>query len=73
VAPEPREQSPALWWPADRAWCVATDPELMSTYVAGPVEVVEALLASMLEVHPARPDDPVGYVADALNPVAPRA
>ncbi|MGY1744421.1 hypothetical protein [Blastococcus sp. SYSU D00695] len=73
VAPEPQEQSPALWWPADRAWVVATDPELMSTYVAGPAEVLDALLASRLEVHPARPDDPVGYAADSVNPVAPRA
>ncbi|MGY1740881.1 MULTISPECIES: hypothetical protein [unclassified Blastococcus] len=72
VAPEPQEQSPALWWPADRAWVVATDPELMSTYVAGPAAVVDALLASRLEVHPARPDDPVGYAADTRNPVAPR-
>lgn len=73
VAPEPQEQSPALWWPADRAWCVATDPELMSTYVAGPAGLVDALLASRLEVHPARPGDPVGYAADTLNPVAPRS
>jgi hypothetical protein len=72
VAPEPQEQSPALWWPADRAWCVATDPELMSTYVAGSVEAVDALLASRLEVHPALPRDLVGYGADTVNPVAPR-
>jgi hypothetical protein len=72
VAPEPQEQSPALWWPADRAWCVATDPELMSTYVGGSVEAVDALLASRLEVHPARPGDLVGYGADTVNPVAPR-
>jgi hypothetical protein len=72
MAEEPQEQSPALWWPEDRAWVVATDPELMSTYVAGPVEVVDALLATRLEVHPARPSDPVGYTADTVNPVAPR-
>ncbi|SEO65047.1 hypothetical protein [Trujillonella endophytica] len=72
MAPEPQEQSPALWWPADRAWCVATDPELMSTYVGGPVEVLDALLGSRLEVHPARPDDQVDYAADTVNPVAPR-
>ncbi len=73
VAPEPQEQSPALWWPADRAWCVATDPELMSTYVACSTEVLDALLASRLEVHPARAGDPVGYAADTVNPVAPRS
>ena len=72
VATEPQEQSPALWWPADRTWVVATDPELMSTYVAGSVEAVDALLTSRLEVHPARPSDLVGYAADTVNPVAPR-
>ena len=73
MAAEPQEQGPALWWPEDRAWCVATDPELMSTYVAGPAAVVDALLASRLEVHPAAPGDPVGYAADTLNRVAPRS
>jgi len=30
------EQTPNLWWPADRAWCVATEIDLPWTYVAGP-------------------------------------
>jgi hypothetical protein len=72
MAAEPQEQSPATWWPEDRAWCVATDPELMSTYVAGPAALVDALLASRLEVHPAGPADLVGYAADTVNRVAPR-
>ena len=71
-APEPQEQSAALWWPADRAWCVVTEPALMSSYVGGPVEVVDALLTSRLEVHPARPGDPVGADSDPVNPVPPR-
>ncbi|MGY1811658.1 hypothetical protein [Blastococcus sp. SYSU D00820] len=67
-APEPREQSAHVWWPADRAWCVMTGPTLMSTYVGGPAEVVDALLTSRLEAHPARPEDPVGIGTDPVNP-----
>ncbi|SMO38148.1 hypothetical protein SAMN06273567_101337 [Geodermatophilus aquaeductus] len=68
-APEPREQSAALWWPADRAWCVVTDPALTSTYVGGAVATVDALLATRLEVAPAGPGDPVTPDSDPVNPV----
>ncbi len=71
-APEPQEQSAAVWWPADRAWFVATDPTLMSTYVGGPAGAVDALLGSLLEAHPATPDDPVGHDTDPVNVVPPR-
>ncbi|MGR7024103.1 hypothetical protein [Geodermatophilus sp. URMC 62] len=71
-APEPQEQSAALWWPADRAWCVVTDPALMSTYVGGSVDAVDALLATRLEVAPAQPGDPVTPDSDPVNPVEPR-
>ena len=71
-APEPQEQSAAVWWPADRVWFVATDPTLMSTYVGGPAGAVDALLASLLEVYPASPDDPVGFDADRVNPAPSR-
>jgi hypothetical protein len=37
-------QSPNLWWPADRAWCVATDIDLPSTYVAGSRELAAQIL-----------------------------
>jgi len=33
------EQSPSLWWPEDRAWCVATDVDLMTTYWERPKPV----------------------------------
>jgi hypothetical protein len=36
--------SPNLWWPGDRAWCVATDIDLDSTYVAGGAALVLDLL-----------------------------
>lgn len=39
-----QQQSPNLWWPADRSWCVATEIDLGCTYVGGP----EALIADVL-------------------------
>jgi hypothetical protein len=73
LAAEPAEQSANLWWPADRAWCVATDVDLMSTYV-GCSEACLAELAGTrdLEVAPAGPDDAVTYAADRYNPVPER-
>lgn len=69
MAPEPWEQSANLWWPADRAWCVLTDVELVSTYVAGSAACIAALLADpRLECVPARADQPVGDDADTVNP-----
>jgi hypothetical protein len=35
---------PNLWWPEDRAWVVASDIDLASTYVAGSVELAERLV-----------------------------
>ncbi len=34
---------PNIWWPADRAWFVATDVDLMSTYIGGSTEMANAL------------------------------
>ncbi|TYP89566.1 hypothetical protein [Blastococcus xanthinilyticus] len=73
LAPEPSEQSANLWWPADRAWCVATDIDLMSTYVGGTEACIAELLATPgLEVVRADPADRVGHGDDPVNPVPPR-
>jgi hypothetical protein len=67
LAPEPNEQSANLWWPADRAWCVVTDIDLMSTYVGGSAACIADLLATPgLEAFPAAPGDPTDL--DAINP-----
>ena len=42
-------QPPNIWWPGDRAWCVATDIDAHSTYVGGSRECVAALLDTGLE------------------------
>ena len=58
-------QCPNLWWPVDRAWCVASELDLPWTYVGGPRELVDAILADdRIEALPAAPDDPVGRVED---------
>jgi hypothetical protein len=40
------EQSPSMWWPADRAWFVATEVDGYSTYVGGSRVAIAAVLAS---------------------------
>ena len=49
-------QSPNQWWPADRAWCVATEVDGYSSYLAGSLRCVHAVLRSpkieALEVSP---------------------
>ena len=54
-AEEPPEQSANLWWPDDRAWFVATDVDLMTTYVGGSAACIADLLAADgLEAPPSR-------------------
>jgi hypothetical protein len=61
-------QTANLWWPADRAWCVASEIDLAWTYLAGPAGLISALLAdSRLEALPARPDDPLARVEDWVS------
>ncbi|MFD2090059.1 hypothetical protein [Blastococcus deserti] len=69
LAPEPHEQSANLWWPADRAWCVVTDIDLVSTYVGGSAACIAELLASpSLEALPSTPADPVSDDGDPVHP-----
>jgi hypothetical protein len=52
--------SPNLIWPDDHAWCVATDVDLHSTYIAASRAAAADVLAdSRLETLAAGPDDPV--------------
>lgn len=58
-------QCPNIWWPADRAWCVASEIDLQWTYVGGPRGLIDAILADdRIEALPAAPDDPVSRVED---------
>jgi len=53
AAGPPLHQSPTLWWPDDRAWCVATEVDFHSTYVGGSAELCRRLIdAAELEALP---------------------
>jgi hypothetical protein len=54
----PMRQTPNLWWPDDRAWCVASEIDFCSTYVGGSPALVERLLGDeRLEAIPVRLED----------------
>lgn len=38
-------QSPNLWWPADHAWCVASEIDLAETFVGGSRKCIDRVLA----------------------------
>ena len=58
-------QCPNIWWPADRAWCVASEIDLQWTYVGGSRGLIDAILADdRIEALPTAPDDRVGRVED---------
>ncbi|NEK58277.1 hypothetical protein GCU56_10385 [Geodermatophilus sabuli] len=69
LAQEPAEQGASLWWPADRAWFVATDIDLVSTYVGGTRACVDDVLAAAgLETSEVSPTQRVTWDADRVNP-----
>ncbi len=62
-------ESPSLWWPDDRGWCVATDIDLMSTYIGGSAGCIETLLGDQrLEAYPVTVDQTVHWRSDTINP-----
>ncbi len=61
-------QSPNLFWPADHAWCVASEIDFDSTVVGGSEMLIEALLdADGLETWRVEPDDSLACDADTIN------
>lgn len=63
-----------IWWPDDRAWCVATEVDFRWTYVAGSGECIAQVLSDRrLEALPTRPEHRGDYMSDTVNgPVQPR-
>ena len=60
--------SPNIWWPGDRAWCVATDIDLVDTYVGGSEECIDAVLNHPdLEALPTTLDARLDIGGDTLN------
>jgi hypothetical protein len=65
-------QPPNIWWPHDRAWCVATEVDGYDTFVGGSTACVDAVLTSPdLEALPVELDDGVDFHGDDLNGVPP--
>ncbi len=63
-----RSEPPNIWWPADRAWFVATDIDLDSTYIGASQECIDALLQHpTLEAVPAEYLASVAMEADIIN------
>ena len=61
-------QSPNLWWPEDRAWCVATEIDFNSTFVGGSAACIERVLAHPeLEALPIAIDARVDAYGDTIN------
>jgi hypothetical protein len=68
MAQWPWRQSPNLWWPADRAWCAATEIDFDSTVVGGSRELVDRILASPhLETFEVTSDDRLDFLGDQVN------
>lgn len=70
MAEEPSEQSASLWWPADRAWFVATDIDLVTTFVGGSAACIADVLACpALEAARVPVDQRFTWDADTVNPL----
>lgn len=62
-------QSPSFFWPDDRAWCVATEIDLDSTYIGGSEALAQAVLAEpRLETWRVQASDAIGHASDTVNP-----
>jgi hypothetical protein len=61
-------QSPSLFWPADRSWCVGTEIDFDSTLVGGSEELIAAVVAAPgLDVWRVEPDGDLTASADLVN------
>lgn len=65
-----RTQSPNLWWPDDRAWCVATEIDLNSTYIGCDDACRDEVVAlPQVEALPIDPATGISFRSDLRNPV----
>jgi len=66
--PSWRWEGPNLWWPDDRAWFVASEIDLVATYVGGSAAAIAELLHDpLLEVVPSSVTDRITADADRVN------
>jgi hypothetical protein len=67
--PVSASRSPSLWWPRDRAWCVATEVDLKSTYIGADASCVRELTSVPgVEAATVSPDLGIDWLSDTLNP-----
>lgn len=64
---------PALWWPADRSWCVATEIDYRWTYVGAAPNCIDAVLDDVrIEAIETSPTHRGDWASDEINgPIAP--
>jgi hypothetical protein len=63
------QDGPNIWWPDDRAWCVASEIDLAYTFVGGSSELIEEILEHpALEALPSTVGDRITYDSDKVNP-----
>jgi hypothetical protein len=63
-----RSRSASIWWPDDRAWCVATEVDLKTTYIGCPEECRDDLLTRPeIEAFEIDPSSGVDSRSDRLN------
>ena len=61
-------QPPNIWWPEDRAWCVATDIDSFDSLVGGSKSCIEQVLGHPdLEAFPIAADARIDYLGDTIN------
>jgi hypothetical protein len=66
-------QSPNLFWPDDRSWCVGTEIDFDSTLVADTPELIEVVLAApALEAWVVRTEDSLAFDGDTSTSEARR-
>jgi hypothetical protein len=59
---------PNIWWPDDRAWCVASEIDFPYTYVGGASQLIDEIVACpALEALPARLDHKITADGDGIN------
>lgn len=64
-------QSPNLFWPDGRAWCVASEIDFDSTLLGGSTQLIDAILKDpTFDSWPVEPDDSLTADADLINRVA---
>ncbi len=62
-------QSANIWWPDDHAWCVATEIDINTTYIACAEPCRDDIVAlPELEAFEIDPTTGIGYASDRVNP-----